>query len=97
MQIQAQANDITFTRKAWSYNDVPIYFPTNTDNKKKRSKRTPLDKNVPQMVTIKELSKLTGMSEYCIRGLCKRNEINYIKTGTKVLINYQRFLDYMER
>lgn len=97
MQIPALTNEIIFTKGAWSYEDIPIFFPTDTDKKKKRPKKAPLDTNAPQKVTIKELSELTGISQYCIRGLCKRNEIKYIKTGTKVLINYQRFLDYMER
>lgn len=97
MQIPALTNEIIFTKGAWSYEDIPIFFPTDTVKKKKRPKKAPLDTNAPQMVTIKELSELTGISQYCIRGLCKRNEIKYIKTGTKVLINYQRFLDYMER
>lgn len=93
--MQAQANDILFMRKTWCYEDVPIFFPTNTDTKKKRPRRTPLDKNIPQMVTIKRLAELTGLSEYCIRGLCKRNEITTVHTGTKILINYDRFIDYL--
>lgn len=76
---------------------IYLYFFQPILTRKKRPKKAPLDTNAPQMVTIKELSELTGISQYCIRGLCKRNEIKYIKTGTKVLINYQRFLDYMER
>ena len=97
MQIPVLTNEVIFTKRAWSYEEIPIFFPTDTDKKKKHPKKAPLDTNAPQMVTIKELSELTGISQYCIRGLCKHNEIKYIKTGTKVLINYQRFLDYMER
>ncbi len=90
--------DIAFTKTAWATDDYPILFMSHpTVEKKKRPKRTPLDETIPQMVTIKELSQLTGMSEYCIRGLCKRNEIKYIHTGTKILINYERFKDYMNR
>ena len=64
-------------------------------NINKRNKRTPLDKNVPKMVTVKELVELTGISEYNIRRLCKQNIITFIKSGRKVLINYDRFLDYL--
>ncbi len=78
--------------------DYPIFsLMFENEEKKKRPKRTPLDETAPQMVTIQELSQLTGMSEYCIRGLCKRNEIKYIRAGTKILINYERFKDYMNR
>ena len=47
------------------------------------------------MVTIKELALETGVSEHYIRKLCKTNQIKYIKTGVKYLINYERFLDYL--
>jgi len=47
------------------------------------------------MVTIKELSKLTGVSEHHIRLLCKSNRIRHIMAGTKYLINYERFIDYL--
>ena len=69
MQIPALTDDIIFTKGAWSFDNVPIFFPTVTDKKKKRPKKVPLDTNAPQMVTIKELSELTGISQYCIRGL----------------------------
>ena len=47
------------------------------------------------MVTIKELALETGVSEHHIRKLCKTNQIQYIKTGVKYLINYERFIDYL--
>lgn len=72
-------------------------FDTDSDftKKKHRPKKSPLDEHVPKMVTIKELSNLTGLSEYCIRKLCKQNKIHFIQTGVKHLINYEKFLDYM--
>ena len=53
MQIPALTNEIIFTKRAWSYENIPIFFPTNTDKKKKRPKKALLDTNAPQMVTIK--------------------------------------------
>lgn len=47
------------------------------------------------MVTIKELALETGVSEHHIRKLCKTNQIQYIKSGVKYLINYERFMDYL--
>lgn len=47
------------------------------------------------MKTIKEISSLTGVSEHQIRLLCKGNKIKYIRAGTKYLINYERFIDYL--
>lgn len=47
------------------------------------------------MIIIKELANRTGLSESSIRTLCKTNKIQYIKTGVKYLINYDRFIDYL--
>lgn len=47
------------------------------------------------MVTIKQLAHETGVSEHHIRRLCKNNQIHYIKTGVKYLINFERFMDYL--
>ncbi|MBQ8799574.1 MAG: helix-turn-helix domain-containing protein [Lachnospiraceae bacterium] len=47
------------------------------------------------MLTIKELSTRTGISEHHIRTLCKTNQIIHIRTGVKYLINYERFIDYL--
>lgn len=50
---------------------------------------------VPHMYTIKKLAQTTHISEYCIRKLCTTNQITYIKAGTKFLINFDRFIDYL--
>jgi len=47
------------------------------------------------MLTIKELAQKTGISEHLIRKLCKTNQIKHIKSGVKYLINYERFIDYL--
>ena len=54
-----------------------------------------ITQSLPKMVTIKELAQQTGISEYAIRKLCATNQITYIKSGTKFLINYDRFVDYL--
>lgn len=50
---------------------------------------------VVKMVTIKEASNLTGVSYDCIRKLCLQNKIVFIKAGCKYLINYDRFVEYL--
>lgn len=97
MEFQATSNDIIFVRKSPFFGDIPLFTPRNTDKKKTRTKRKPQDEHAPRMVTIKELSELTGLSQYCIRSLCKQGKIKYLKSGTKTFINYQRFLEYMDR
>lgn len=49
----------------------------------------------PVMMTIKELSKETGIFYDRIRKMCLNNEIVYIKSGTKFLVNADRFKDYL--
>ena len=47
----------------------------------------------PRMVTIKKLSEQTGISEFHIRRLIKSNRIKYIRTGTKYLVNFDKFVE----
>jgi len=49
----------------------------------------------PTMLTIPELSKLTNVSQYHIRKLCINNQIAYIRTGKKYLVNFEKFLNYL--
>lgn len=49
---------------------------------------------VPKMVTVNELAKMVNISTYAIRRLVKANKITYFKSGSKVLINFDRFIDF---
>ena len=49
----------------------------------------------PRMMTVKQLSAQTGVSEFHIRRLIKGNRITYIRTGIKYLVNYEKFVDYL--
>jgi hypothetical protein len=51
--------------------------------------------NSPKMLTISETSKESGLAKYYIRTLCWQNKIVYIKAGKKYLINYGKFIDYL--
>lgn len=56
--------------------------------------------NVPVMLSIKETSQRTGVSYEGIRYLCLTHQIPFIRVGRnggKYLINYERFLDYLEK
>lgn len=52
-------------------------------------------KCLPKMKTINEMVELTGLPYTFFRGLCVQNKIVYVKTGKKYLINYDRFVDYL--
>lgn len=50
---------------------------------------------IPHMVTISEAEQATGVSAYTVRRLVKQNKIIYIKSGTKYLVNLDRFIEYL--
>ena len=52
-------------------------------------------KRVPKMKTIREMAELTGLSYAYLRSLCLQNKIIHIRTGKKYLINYDKFIDYL--
>lgn len=89
------AEDIILSKIPWTYNISVQSTKAITPEKKKRPKKPPTDERVPQMVTVNQLAELTGLSAYSIRKLCKQNEIHYYKVGKKVLINYNKFLEYL--
>lgn len=51
--------------------------------------------NLPRMKTIKEMAALTGLSYTSLRNLCLEKKIVHIRAGKKYLINYDRFVDYL--
>lgn len=51
--------------------------------------------NTPEMLPIHKVASRTGLSYYFIRQLCLQDEIVYVRAGNKYLINYDRFIDYL--
>lgn len=50
---------------------------------------------IPQMLTIKETAKITGLAEYFIRKLVNENKISFIKTGRKTLVNLEKLISFL--
>lgn len=50
---------------------------------------------IPEMITIKETASRTGLSYEFIRKLCINNEIIHVRTGKRYLVNFNRFIDYL--
>lgn len=50
---------------------------------------------IPEMVSIKTASERTGVSYDWIRKKCKQGSIVYIKAGSKYLVNFGKFVDYL--
>lgn len=54
-------------------------------------------RSVPTMLGIKETAERTGLSEHYIRTLVWAKKIVYVYTGRKYLINYEKFIDFLNR
>ncbi len=54
-----------------------------------------MNDKIPQMRTLKEMSRLSGISYDRLRKLCLSGEIVHIWTGNKILINEDRFIEYL--
>ena len=50
---------------------------------------------VPRMLTIKEISAETDISYHTIRQWCLEGKISYVKAGNKYLINWDKFIDFL--
>lgn len=50
---------------------------------------------IPEMVSITEASKRTGLSYELLRQLCIRKEIVHIKSGRKYLINFTALCSFL--
>ena len=50
---------------------------------------------VPTMLTINETSERTGISYFAIRQLCLQGKIVFIRSGKKYLINFEKFIEYL--
>ena len=51
--------------------------------------------SLPRMRTIKQTAAELGLPEYFVRTLVKTDQIAYVKAGRKVLINLDRFIEYL--
>jgi len=50
---------------------------------------------IPQMVTIAEAARITGLAKHFIRQLCLTNKIVFVKAGNRYLINLDRLIDFL--
>lgn len=53
--------------------------------------------SVPTMLSIRECAKRTNLSETFLRKLVWENQITYVKTGKKYLINLEKLVDYLNQ
>lgn len=53
--------------------------------------------NYPHMATIKEASKITGLSCDYLRKLCLQDKIVYVRAGKKRLINMEKLAEFLNK
>ena len=53
------------------------------------------ERKVPRMVPIVVASRESGVTYEAIRKLCLQKKIAFIKSGTKYLINMDKFIDFL--
>lgn len=53
--------------------------------------------NIPRMLTIREVAKTGLLSEYALRQLCKQGKVPCITVNNKVLINFDAFVEQLQR
>lgn len=63
---------------------------------RKDEKTTKNGIKIPEMATLREASKKTGLSYDHLRKLCLSKEIAYIKAGAKFLVNMDKLVEYMQ-
>ena len=56
-----------------------------------------ITETIPEMIGLREAARRTGLSYGFLRRLCLSGQIVYVRAGSKFLINWQRFVDYLNR
>lgn len=54
-------------------------------------------KNIPKMLTIREVAKTGLLSEYALRQLYKQGKLPCITLKNKVLINFDAFVEQLQQ
>ena len=53
------------------------------------------EERVPTMLTLRETARQTGLSYDRIRKLCLQGKIVYVRSGSKIFVNMDRFIDFL--
>jgi len=54
-----------------------------------------VEKDLPIILSLKEVSQRTGISYECLRQLCLKNKIVHFRSGAKYLVNYTKFIEFL--
>ena len=56
-----------------------------------------ITETIPEMIGLRELERRSGYSYGFLRRLCLSGKIVHIRAGNKYLVNWQKFIDYLNR
>lgn len=54
------------------------------------------EQRIPEMVSIREAARRTGMSYAFIRKLCQEKKIVYVQAGSRCMVNFSFLVDYLQ-
>ena len=55
-----------------------------------------LELKIPEMVSVREAARRTGMSYAFIRKLCQEEQIVYVQAGSRCLVNFSFLVNYLQ-
>jgi len=67
---------------------------THTEERKSMNEKP---RNIPTMKGVAQTAHDAGVPVHFVRQLVKQNKISFVMAGKKALINWDGFLDYLER
>ena len=60
------------------------------------SKNITGENSIPRMLTINETAATGILTEHALRVMVAKNEIPYMKVGTRVLLNYDKLIEQLQ-
>ena len=54
------------------------------------------EQRIPEMISVREAARRTGMSYAFIRKLCQEEQIVYVQAGSRCLVNFSFLVDYLQ-
>ncbi len=80
-----------------AYTPIQAKEPEEPRQEKQTQAKSQTSPAPPKMMTVRELAKATGFSQYGIRCMIKEGKIPYVKAGVKYLLNYSKICDLMNK
>ena len=64
-------------------------------HKKEENNDMKNDKTIPRMLTIRQAARELSFPEHALRVLVREGKVVHVRTGTKVLVNLDRLIEYL--